>query len=71
MSYDEIGNRLTDKYGNSVYDSTGQRMIEDWQHAYHFGLNGNLVSKLSKDIAKDSFNYSYSSKNQLIEVVPT
>jgi len=67
--YDEIGNRLTDKYGNSVYDSTGQRMIEDWQYAYHFDLNGNLVSKLSKDIAKDSFNYSYSSKNQLIEVV--
>lgn len=46
FSYDEIGNRSIDKYGN-------------------------LVSKLSKDISKDSFNYSYSSKNQLIEVVPT
>ncbi len=68
FTYDALGNRIVDHNGNLSYDSTGQRLAEDWQYRYQYDANGNLVQKIPKDPSKHGFLYSYSSKNQLTEI---
>lgn len=65
FSYDPLGNRLTDKYGNYVYDAQKQRLKEDYQYVYLYDNNGNIIYKNSKDSAKLSYQYEYTSTNQL------
>lgn len=67
--YDSIGNRVTDQDGSYSYDSNGQKLEQDYQYLYTYDNNGNLTAKASKDANKNSFNYIYSSKNQLTQVV--
>lgn len=45
-----------------------QRLLEDWQYNYAYDANGNLSQKMPKDASKNAFVYSYSSKNQLVQV---
>lgn len=68
FTYDSIGNRLTDKNGNYVYDQTAQLIKEDYKYFYAHDNNGNLISKTAKDQSNDSFSYTYSSTNQLTSV---
>lgn len=68
FAYDALGNRITDENGNYVYDSTSQRLTEDWQYNYQYDLNGNLISKIPKNQNAKAYQYVYSSKNQLIQV---
>jgi len=51
-----------------IYDEASQLLKEDYQFVYNYDLNGNLLSKISKDSSKDSFSYTYSSTNQLTSV---
>lgn len=68
FSYDPLGNRLTDKHGNYVYDNQKQKLQEDSQYFYLYDNNGNILYKNSKDNAKLSYQYEYSSTNQLRSV---
>lgn len=68
FSYDSIGNRTSDLSGLFSYDLTWQRLNQDSQFVYSYDLNGNLIGKNPKNITANAFEYSYSSKNQLIEV---
>jgi RHS repeat-associated protein len=71
FSYDSLGNRNSDIDGSYLYDEASQRLKEDWQFHYAYDNNGNLLSKIPKDQTKESFSYSYSSRNQLINVKVT
>ena len=59
---------MTDHNGNYVYDENSQRLTEDWQYTYLYDNSRNLISRTPKDNTKKSYQYTYSSKNQLIEV---
>src|SRR5690606_14288356 len=65
--YDELGNRTQDAGGAYVYDQKRQRLVEDYRNFYYYDNNGNLSSKISKDLTKTE-NYHYSSENQLIKI---
>lgn len=67
FQYDELGNRMQDVGGAYVYGVKRQRLIEDYRHFYYYDNNGNLSSKISKDMTKTE-NYHYSSENQLIKI---
>lgn len=67
FAYDSIGNRTSDQNGSYSYDSTLQRLQEDWQYAYHYDNNGNLLAKIPKLEGLKAYQFTYSSKNQLIE----
>lgn len=68
FSYDSIGNRTTDRYGNYVYDNHFQTLQEDWQYLYFYDNNGNLTLKNPKNQSQKAYKYLYSSKNQLIQI---
>lgn len=67
FQYDEIGNRTQDAGGAYVYDQKRQRLVEDYHHFYYYDNNGNLSSKITKDLRKTE-DYHYSSENQLIKI---
>ncbi|MGZ3769340.1 MAG: RHS repeat-associated core domain-containing protein [Bdellovibrio sp.] len=67
-SYDSLGNRIQDQAGSYSYDNKTQQLNEDWQYIYSYDANGNLIQKLPKDPTKNAFVYSYSSKNQLVQI---
>lgn len=69
FTYDALGNRSQDHNGYYTYDSSSQRLLEDWQYKYSYDANGNLTQKTPKDSSKNAYVYSYSSKNQLIQVL--
>ncbi|PIR32494.1 MAG: hypothetical protein COV37_19660 [Bdellovibrio sp. CG11_big_fil_rev_8_21_14_0_20_39_38] len=66
FTYDPLGNRITDQNGNYIYDSKAQRLIEDYNHFYSFDDNGNLSSKVAKDLSKTE-NYIHDSQNRMVE----
>jgi len=67
FQYDELGNRTQDAGGAYVYDEKRQRLKEDYRYFYYYDNNGNLSSKVSKDLTKTE-NYHYSSENQLTKI---
>lgn len=66
FSYDSLGNRITDRDGNYVYDSKKQKLQEDWKFTYVYDNSGNLISKVLKSDPTKIVNYNYNSQNQLI-----
>lgn len=68
FTYDSLGNRITDNQGNYSYDNKKIRLEEDYKHIYVYDLNGNLVSKQERGLSGKTWNYSYSSENQLLLV---
>ena len=68
FTYDYIGNRTTDQLGSYNYDSTRQRLQEDYYFVYAFDNNGNLTSKQSKTMGNEVTSFIYNSENQLIRV---
>jgi len=66
FTYDPLGNRITDQSGNYIYDSKAQRLVEDYQYFYNFDDNGNLSSKVTKDLSRTE-NYTHDSQNRMIE----
>jgi RHS repeat-associated protein len=66
FTYDAIGNRTTDSSGSKLFDFNSKKLIEDSGYRYYYDNNGNLQQKVPKNTTLKSFNYSYSSKNQLI-----
>lgn len=68
FSYDSLGNRMADGLGNSYqYDSASQRLTDDGNYSYQYDNNGNVLRKLAHDSTKESFAFTYNSKNQLIQ----
>ncbi len=67
-SYDSMGNRVTDSLGgSSSYDAASQRLTDDGNFSYMYDNNGNTLRKISHDATKESFAFTYNSKNQLIQ----
>lgn len=66
--YDSLGNRVSDQDGTLTYDEQASRLLGDSQFTYQYDLNGNLIAKIPRDPTKTAFHYTYSSRNQLMEV---
>ena len=68
FSYDEVGNRVTDINGAFSYDSSKQRLVEDYRYVYVYDGNGNLVSKQEKGLNGKVQNFTYNSLDRLTKV---
>ncbi|WP_413942693.1 RHS repeat-associated core domain-containing protein [Bdellovibrio sp. HCB-162] len=69
FSYDNIGNRNSETSGNVyAYDSAKRRLQFDGVYDYQYDNNGNVLTKIPRDSAKESFKFTYNSVNQLTKV---
>lgn len=68
FSYDAIGNRVADVNGPLEFVNPNQQLRSDYKYNYQYDQNGNLTYKQAKNSLNPSFNFSYSSANQLIQV---
>ncbi|MFA6237880.1 MAG: RHS repeat-associated core domain-containing protein [Bacteriovorax sp.] len=68
FTYDSLGNRVTDQFGNFNYDLKKQRLLEDWKYIYSYDNNGNLSSKILKADNTKVTGYSHNSENQLVSI---
>ena len=66
FSYDDLGNRLTDKYGSYTYDQKSQRLLEDHQKIYTYDNNGNLKTIVEKGLSGNLRNLYYDTENRLV-----
>ena len=67
FSYDEIGNRTSDKVGAYTYDSTKQNLLRTLSNAYASDNNGNIIERSSLT-GNQNEKYIYNSLNQLKEL---
>ncbi len=68
FSYDSTHNRTSDNQGAYTFDTSGQRLLEDYRYLYIWDQNGNLISKQGKGMTGEVTQYLYTSENQLKEV---
>ncbi len=68
FTYDPLGNRITDQYGNYNYDNKKQRLLEDWKYQYAYDNNGNISSKILKTDNSRVTHFIHNSENQLVSI---
>lgn len=68
FTYDSLGNRVTDQFGNFNYDLKKQRLLGDWKYIYAYDNNGNLSSKILKSDNSKVTNFNHNTENQLISI---
>jgi uncharacterized protein RhaS with RHS repeats len=65
MTYDDLGNRLSDSNSTYLYDETKQQIQEDYKYLYSFDQIGNMTSKQEKGFTGNVQNFDFNSENQL------
>ncbi len=68
FTYDGLGNRITDKFGQYIYEPVQQTLNEDSQFKYIYDKRGNLILKTPKDLQQKAYAYQYNSLNQLVKL---
>lgn len=68
FTYDSLGNRITDQFGNFNYDNKKQRLLEDWKYIFAYDNNGNLSSKILKTDNAKVIHFIHNTENQLISI---
>ena len=68
FTYDSLGNRITDQFGNFNYDNKKQRLQEDWKYIFAYDNNGNLSSEILKSDNSKVTHFIHNSENQLTSI---